>query len=98
MINKKYKKNIENPALIKQLALETINGIPQSSLKIYTDGSRGDGGISGSGVYIPTSTGSVEFKIRNPDFCSVFRSELIAIKGACNMHMKLRDNYKISGS
>ncbi|GFS60400.1 RNase H domain-containing protein [Trichonephila clavipes] len=33
-------KSSEIPALINQLALETINGIPQSSLKIYTDGSR----------------------------------------------------------
>ncbi|GFS72493.1 putative RNA-directed DNA polymerase from transposon BS [Trichonephila clavipes] len=33
-------KNSEIPALVNQLALETINGIPQSSLKIYTDGSR----------------------------------------------------------
>ncbi|GFV76774.1 uncharacterized protein TNCV_4729941 [Trichonephila clavipes] len=34
-------KSSEIPALVNQLALETINGIPQSSLKIYTDGSRG---------------------------------------------------------
>ncbi|GFS50001.1 RNase H domain-containing protein [Trichonephila clavipes] len=33
-------KSSEIPALVNQLALETINGIPQSSLKIYTDGSR----------------------------------------------------------
>ncbi|GFV41286.1 hypothetical protein TNCV_383001 [Trichonephila clavipes] len=34
-------KSSEIPALVNQLTLETINGIPQSSLKIYTDGSRG---------------------------------------------------------
>ncbi|GFW71822.1 hypothetical protein TNCV_4658701 [Trichonephila clavipes] len=33
-------KSSEIPALVNQLALKTINGIPQSSLKIYTDGSR----------------------------------------------------------
>ncbi|GFS48389.1 putative RNA-directed DNA polymerase from transposon BS [Trichonephila clavipes] len=33
-------KSSEIPALVNQLALETINGIAQSSLKIYTDGSR----------------------------------------------------------
>ncbi|GFY12932.1 RNase H domain-containing protein [Trichonephila clavipes] len=36
-------KSSEIPALVNQLALETINGIPQSSLKIYTGGSRGGG-------------------------------------------------------
>ncbi|GFV19156.1 transposable element Tcb2 transposase [Trichonephila clavipes] len=39
-------KNSEIPDLIRQLALETINCIPQTSLLIYTDGSRGDEGIS----------------------------------------------------
>ncbi|GFV66400.1 uncharacterized protein TNCV_4898811 [Trichonephila clavipes] len=34
-------KSSEILALVNQLALETINGIPKSSLKIYTDGSRG---------------------------------------------------------
>ncbi|GFT70823.1 RNase H domain-containing protein [Trichonephila clavipes] len=33
-------KSSEIPVLVNQLALETINGIPQSSLKIYTDGSK----------------------------------------------------------
>ncbi|GFV78163.1 RNase H domain-containing protein [Trichonephila clavipes] len=35
-------KSSEIPALVNQLVLETINGIPQSSLMIYADGSRGD--------------------------------------------------------
>ncbi|GFV59126.1 putative RNA-directed DNA polymerase from transposon BS [Trichonephila clavipes] len=73
-------KSSEIPALVNQLALETINGIPQSSLKIYTDGSRGEKCISGSRVYIPTPSGALEFKIKNPNYCSVFRSELIAIR------------------
>ncbi|GFY30131.1 probable RNA-directed DNA polymerase from transposon BS [Trichonephila clavipes] len=34
-------KSSEIPALVNQLALETINEIPKSSLKIYTDGSSG---------------------------------------------------------
>ncbi|GFX49121.1 RNase H domain-containing protein [Trichonephila clavipes] len=41
-------KNSEIPALVNQLALETINGIPQSSLKIYTDGSRVCCSVGGS--------------------------------------------------
>ncbi|GFX46727.1 transposase [Trichonephila clavipes] len=38
----------------RQIAPETIRGIPHSVLKIYTDGSMDDGGISGSGVHIET--------------------------------------------
>ncbi|GFX66224.1 protein nervous wreck [Trichonephila clavipes] len=74
-------KHSEIPYLIRQLALETINCISQTSLQIYTDSSRGDGGISGSGVHILTSNGVMDIKIKNPNFCSVFRSELIAIRG-----------------
>ncbi|GFX36274.1 uncharacterized protein TNCV_4931871 [Trichonephila clavipes] len=57
------------------IALETIHGIPHSALKIYTDGSMGDGDISGSGVHIETPDGTFDINIRN----SVFRSEIIAI-------------------
>ncbi|GFX99677.1 RNase H domain-containing protein [Trichonephila clavipes] len=82
------------PALVNQLALETINGIPQSSLKIYTDGSRGEKGISGSGVYIPTPSGALEFKIKNPNYCSVFRSELIAIRRDLQCAAQLEDRFQ----
>ncbi|GFW01982.1 uncharacterized protein TNCV_1148621 [Trichonephila clavipes] len=54
-------------------------GIPHSALKIHTDGSMSDGGISGSGVHIETLDGTFNLKIRNINYCSVFRSELIAI-------------------
>ncbi|GFW15110.1 hypothetical protein TNCV_172571 [Trichonephila clavipes] len=87
-------KSSEIPALVNQLALETINGIPQSSLKIYTDGSRGEKGISGSGVYIPTSSGALEFKIKNPNYCSVFRSELIAIRRGLQCAAQLEDRFQ----
>ncbi|GFU15680.1 RNase H domain-containing protein [Trichonephila clavipes] len=80
--------------VVNQLALETINGIPQSSLKIYTDGSRGDKGISGSGVYIPTPSGALEFKIKNPNYCSVFRSELIAIRRGMQCASQLEDRFQ----
>ncbi|GFV49009.1 hypothetical protein TNCV_5064931 [Trichonephila clavipes] len=49
-------KHSEIPHLIRQLALETIHCIPQTSLQIYTDYIRGDRGISGSGVHILTLT------------------------------------------
>ncbi|GFX00993.1 RNase H domain-containing protein [Trichonephila clavipes] len=87
-------KSSEIPALVNQLALETINGIPQSSLKIYTDGSRGEKGISGSGVYIPTPSGALEFKIKNPNYCSVFRSEFIAIRRGLQCAAQLEDRFQ----
>ncbi|GFV14178.1 RNase H domain-containing protein [Trichonephila clavipes] len=48
--------------------------------QIYTDGSRRDGGISGSGVHVLTPTGVMDIKIKNLNFCSVFKPELIAIR------------------
>ncbi|GFX98801.1 putative RNA-directed DNA polymerase from transposon BS [Trichonephila clavipes] len=87
-------KSSEIPALVNQLALETINGIPQSSLKIYTDGSRGEKGISGSGVYIPTPFGALAFKIKKPNYCSVFRSELIAIRRGLKCAAQLEDRFQ----
>ncbi|GFU20847.1 RNA-directed DNA polymerase from mobile element jockey [Trichonephila clavipes] len=87
-------KSSEIPALVNQLALETINGISQSSLKICTDGSRGEKGISGSGVYIPTPSGALEFKIKNPNYCSVFRSELIAIRRGLQCAAQLEDRFQ----
>ncbi|GFV17108.1 hypothetical protein TNCV_3632711 [Trichonephila clavipes] len=47
-------KRSDIPEFTRQIALETIHGIPHSALKISTDGSMGDGGISGSGVHIKT--------------------------------------------
>ncbi|GFS74948.1 RNase H domain-containing protein [Trichonephila clavipes] len=87
-------KSFEIPALVIQLALETINGIPQSSLKIYTDGSRGEKGNSGSGVYIPTLSGALEFKIKNPNYCSVFRSELTDIRMGLQCAAQLEDRFQ----
>ncbi|GFU71305.1 putative RNA-directed DNA polymerase from transposon BS [Trichonephila clavipes] len=79
---------------VNQLALETINVIKQSSLKIYIDGSRGEKGISGSGVYIPTPSGALEFKIKNPNYCSVLRSELIAIRRGLQCAAHLEDRFQ----
>ena len=73
-------KNSSVPEHLKQLALEVINGIPQDATKIYTDGSKGENNQSGSGVFIRTPRGEQKIAIRNPDHCSVFRSELIAIE------------------
>ncbi|GFU63516.1 RNase H domain-containing protein [Trichonephila clavipes] len=67
-------KHSSHPELLRQLALEVINDIPDQALIVYTDGSRSDTG-SGRG-------NDVKISIRNSDHCSVFRSELIAISGA----------------
>ncbi|GFX45295.1 hypothetical protein TNCV_2095801 [Trichonephila clavipes] len=50
--------------------------IPHSALKIYADGSMDDGGASGNIVHIETPDGTFDIKIRNINYCSVFRSEL----------------------
>ncbi|GFU46687.1 RNase H domain-containing protein [Trichonephila clavipes] len=37
---------------------------------------------AGSGIFSNTPVNDVKISIRNPDHCSVFRSELFAISGA----------------
>ncbi|UYV82916.1 hypothetical protein LAZ67_22001374 [Cordylochernes scorpioides] len=64
---------------LKQLSLEIINKIPKNAITIYTDGSRDELGHTGSGSLIKTTNGIEKINRRNPEFCSVFRSELIAI-------------------
>ncbi|GFW89138.1 uncharacterized protein TNCV_2685721 [Trichonephila clavipes] len=59
--------------------LETIHDIHHSTLKIYTDGSVSDGGISRSGTHIETPNGRFGIKIRNNNCSSVFMPELAAI-------------------
>ncbi|GFU79411.1 RNase H domain-containing protein [Trichonephila clavipes] len=75
-------KHSSHPELLRQLALEVINDIPDQALIIYTDGSRSDTGRAGSGTFSNTPENDVKISIRNPDHYSVFRSELIAISGA----------------
>ncbi|GFW46112.1 RNase H domain-containing protein [Trichonephila clavipes] len=52
---------------------------PCDAIKIYTDGGRLDD-RAGSGIYIENSGQNFYFCHRNPDFSSVFKSELTAIK------------------
>ncbi|GBL88650.1 Potassium voltage-gated channel subfamily H member 8 [Araneus ventricosus] len=75
-VNKAYKV----PALMKQMALQLINEIPRVDIQIYTDGSKNEKSQSGSGIYIKTPKEVRKIKLRNPDNCSVFRSELLAIE------------------
>ncbi|GFV49255.1 uncharacterized protein TNCV_237891 [Trichonephila clavipes] len=72
-------KRSDIPEFARQIALEIIHGIPHSALKIYTDGSMGDGGISGSSMHFKTPDGTFDIEIRNNSCCSVFQSEFIAI-------------------
>ncbi|XP_071034143.1 uncharacterized protein [Parasteatoda tepidariorum] len=66
------------PDFLRQLSLEIINKIPPNDIKIFSDGSKIDR-QTGSGVFIETPRENYTLHQRNPDFCSVFRSELIAI-------------------
>ncbi|GFT74523.1 RNase H domain-containing protein [Trichonephila clavipes] len=75
-------KHNSHPELLRQLALEVINDIPDQALIAYTDGSRSDTGRAGSGILSNTPGNDVKISIRNPDHCSAFRSELISISGA----------------
>ncbi|GFY02306.1 uncharacterized protein TNCV_3501881 [Trichonephila clavipes] len=67
------------PAFLKQLALERIGDIPIDVLQVYTEGSRDNYYRSGSGIYIKSQDHILRIQRRNPDSCSVFRSELTAI-------------------
>ncbi|GBM91543.1 hypothetical protein AVEN_83470-1 [Araneus ventricosus] len=71
-------KQKDHPTYLRQLALEIINDIPVDAVK-YTDGIRNDSDCTGSGIYIKTHNQELKIQRRNPYFCSVFRSELIAI-------------------
>ncbi|GFX00816.1 probable RNA-directed DNA polymerase from transposon BS [Trichonephila clavipes] len=67
------------PAHLRQLALESSNEIPCDAIKVYTDGSRLDD-RAGKEIYIENSGQNFYFCHRNPDFSSVFKSELTVIK------------------
>ncbi|GFS59536.1 putative RNA-directed DNA polymerase from transposon BS [Trichonephila clavipes] len=82
IIDQYSKHIISHPELLRQLALEIINDIPDQALIVYTDGSCSDTGRAGSGIFSNTPGNDVKISIRNSDHCSVFRSELIAIRGA----------------
>ncbi|GFW29039.1 putative RNA-directed DNA polymerase from transposon BS [Trichonephila clavipes] len=70
-------KNQDPPEYLRQLALEIINKIPANAMQIYTDGSKDDRNSCGSGIFIKAPNCSHNIKIRNPDFCSVFRQHEI---------------------
>ncbi|GFW83776.1 putative RNA-directed DNA polymerase from transposon BS [Trichonephila clavipes] len=62
-------KHSSHPELLRQLALEVINDIPDQALIIYTDGSRSDTVRAGRGIFSNTPGNDVKISIRNPDHC-----------------------------
>ncbi|GFV53102.1 uncharacterized protein TNCV_4015151 [Trichonephila clavipes] len=69
----------DHPELLKQLALEVIDGIPLDAVKIYNGGSKGETNTTRSGVLIELPGRVIKIQRRNADQTSVFRTELIAI-------------------
>ncbi|GFY32143.1 hypothetical protein TNCV_3556511 [Trichonephila clavipes] len=65
--------------LLKQMALEVVDGIPLDVFKIYNDGSKGETNTTGSGVLIELPGRIIKFQRRNAGHASFFRTELIAI-------------------
>ncbi|GBM15422.1 hypothetical protein AVEN_199673-1 [Araneus ventricosus] len=75
--------------MMRQLSLGVINNIPSRALVLYTDGSKSDSSWTGSGVYARAEDGLVfRCRFRNPDNCSVFRSELLAIREALDFALR----------
>ncbi|GFV58559.1 RNase H domain-containing protein [Trichonephila clavipes] len=71
------KKN-QHPAHLRQLASELIHNTPPDA----RNGCKFDSGNTGSCVVIENQDAIIKIKRRNPNHCSVFRSELIAINVA----------------
>ncbi|GFV62843.1 RNase H domain-containing protein [Trichonephila clavipes] len=88
-------KQADLPAYLKQLALERIGAIPIDAIQVYTDGCRDDYYRSGSGIYIKSQDQILRIQRRNPDGCSVFRSELIAIYEALGFLASLPNGKEI---
>ncbi|GBN71096.1 hypothetical protein AVEN_247195-1 [Araneus ventricosus] len=87
--------------MMRQLSLEVINNIPSQALVLYTDGSKSNSGRTGSGVYARAEDGLVfRCRFRNPDNCSVFRSELLAITEALDFALRSEtsDTYILTDS
>ncbi|GFU13316.1 uncharacterized protein TNCV_3843201 [Trichonephila clavipes] len=75
-------KQADLPAYQMKLAIERIGDIPIDAVQVYMDGSRDDNYRSSSGICIKSQNHILRIQRRNPDGCSVFRSELIAIDEA----------------
>ncbi|GFV78615.1 uncharacterized protein TNCV_1889211 [Trichonephila clavipes] len=65
----------------KRLMIKGERGSFMRSKTIYTGGSVGVGAVSDSGIFIIKENG-IRICKRNPDYCSVFRAEFLAIEEA----------------
>ncbi|GFT55087.1 RNase H domain-containing protein [Trichonephila clavipes] len=78
----------DHPELLKQLALEVIYGIPLDTVKIYTDGNKGETNTTGRGVLIELPDRIIKIQRRNADHTSIFRTDLIAIMYRRPIHLQ----------
>ncbi|GBN96852.1 hypothetical protein AVEN_240547-1 [Araneus ventricosus] len=84
-------KHTQHQEMMRQLSLEVINNIPSRALVLYTVGSKSDSGRTGSGVCTKAEGGLVfRCRFRNPDNCSVFRSELPAIRESLDSALRFK--------
>ncbi|GBN67744.1 hypothetical protein AVEN_272417-1 [Araneus ventricosus] len=94
-------KHTQHQEMMRQLSLEVIKNIPSRTLLLYTDGSKSDSGRMGSGVYAKAEDGLVfSCRFRNRDNCSVFRSELLAMREALDFSLRFEtsDTYILTDS
>ncbi|GFQ82455.1 uncharacterized protein TNCT_341311 [Trichonephila clavata] len=82
--------NSPPPELLKQLALEVIDGIPLDAVKIYINGSR-ETNTTGNGVLIELPGRMNKIQRRNADQGPVFRTELIAIMCCLSLINNIQD-------
>ncbi|GFX56882.1 uncharacterized protein TNCV_3566541 [Trichonephila clavipes] len=74
-------KGTQYPGYLRKVTLETIHKIQCDDLQIYADGSMDEGAILGSGIFIKMGNGII-ICMKNLDYCSVFRAELLATEEA----------------
>lgn len=53
----------DNAEFMRQMALETVCHLPKDALQLYTDDSKSNHGLSGSGVYIKALSLHLELKL-----------------------------------
>ncbi|GFX67758.1 RNase H domain-containing protein [Trichonephila clavipes] len=81
------------PEYLRQLALEVVNDVPSDAILIHTDGSKDESNRTGSGAFIEKL--SIQLYRRNPENCSVLRSELIAIDEGLKLFSNITDTSNI---
>lgn len=79
LVHRVDKKN--DPMLARSTALTHMDEMWADHIRIYTDGSHNpDDGTTGLGIYVPSS--SIRISKKLPNNCSVYTSEMIAIRDA----------------